>query len=86
LHHPDNLNVKCAKCKSRQEEQVATEEFGNTPDEPDVQTRVDENSLDQGFSTPVLATHCSAYCVCLPYLTHLIQILSSLGYLYRCVN
>jgi len=39
--------------------------------------------VQQWFSTPVLATHCSGYCVCLPYLTHLIQILSSLGYILR---
>jgi len=23
-------------------------------------------AINQGFSIPVLATHCSAYCVCLP--------------------
>ncbi len=31
------------------------------------------------FSTPVLGSHCSAHFVFLPYLMHLIQIISSLG-------
>ena len=39
---------------SRQEEQVATEELGNTPNEPDVQTRVDENRLDEQASAEEL--------------------------------
>ncbi len=35
--------------------------------------------LDQWFSIPVLGTPCSAHFACLPYLTHLIEIISLVG-------
>ncbi len=35
------------------------------------------NFLKQWFSIPVLGTPCSAHFACLPYLTHLIELISS---------
>ncbi len=35
--------------------------------------------LAQWFSIPVVGTPCSAHFACLPYLTHLIEIISLLG-------